>query len=294
MSSRKLRFAFFGNTYQAKKSSSIHQILASLAQRKAEVCIERAFYDFLVSDPQNGRSGVSVFDGTNFDSDFVISMGGDGTLLKTAARVGRKDIPIVGVNIGRLGFLADVNPTELERAIANLYSGDYVVSEHAILVAESDGAPIKECPYALNDISVLKRDSASMIAIRTSVNDEYVVTYQADGLIVTTPMGSTAYSLSNGGPIITPETDIICLTPVAPHSLNVRPIVIPDNSVVTLKVESRSHNFLIAVDGRSESLPEGALITIRKADYTAKVVRFCDHRYFSTLREKMMWGADQR
>jgi NAD+ kinase len=235
-----------------------------------------------------------VFTGDDFDADFAVSMGGDGTLLKTAARVGRKDIPIVGVNIGRLGFLADVNPTELERAITNLYSGDYVVSEHAILVAESDGAPIKECPYALNDISVLKRDSASMIAIRTSVNDEYVVTYQADGLIVTTPMGSTAYSLSNGGPIITPETDIICLTPVAPHSLNVRPIVIPDNSVVTLKVESRSHNFLIAVDGRSESLPEGTLITIRKADYTAKVVRFCDHRYFSTLREKMMWGADQR
>jgi NAD+ kinase len=141
---------------------------------------------------------------------------------------------------------------------------------------------------------VLKRDTASKIAIRTSVNGEYVITYQADGLIVTTPMGSTAYSLSNGGPIITPETDIICLTPVAPHSLNVRPIVVPDNSVVTLKVESRSHNFLIAVDGRSESLPEGTLITIRKADYTAKVVRFCDHRYFSTLREKMMWGADQR
>ena len=169
-----------------------------------------------------------------------------------------------------------------------------MVSEHAILVAESDGVPIKECPYALNDIAVLKRDTASMIAIRTSVNGEYVITYQADGLIVTTPMGSTAYSLSNGGPIITPDTDIVCLTPVAPHSMNVRPIVVPDNSVVTLKVESRSHNFLIAVDGRSESLPEGTLITIRKADYTAKVVRFCDHRYFSTLREKMMWGADQR
>lgn len=294
MSDKSLRFAIFGNQYQAKKSAAIQKILSLLNQREGKILIDRSFYDFLTKGQHLDLDVDEVFTGDDFDADFAVSMGGDGTLLKTAARVGRKDIPIVGVNIGRLGFLADVNPTELERAIANLYSGDYVVSEHAILVAESDGTPIKECPYALNDIAVLKRDSASMIAIRTSVNDEYVVTYQADGLIVTTPMGSTAYSLSNGGPIITPETDIICLTPVAPHSLNVRPIVIPGNSVVTLKVESRSHNFLIAVDGRSESLPEGTLITIRKADYTAKVVRFCDHRYFSTLREKMMWGADQR
>ena len=294
MSDKSLRFAIFGNQYQAKKSAAIQKILSLLNQREGEILIDRSFYDFLTKGQHLDLDVDEVFTGDDFDADFAVSMGGDGTLLKTAARVGRKNIPIIGVNIGRLGFLADVNPTELERAIANLYSGDYVVSEHAILVAESDGAPIKECPYALNDIAVLKRDTASMIAIRTSVNGEYVITYQADGLIVTTPMGSTAYSLSNGGPIITPETDIICLTPVAPHSLNVRPIVVPDNSVVTLKVESRSHNFLIAVDGRSESLPEGTLITIRKADYTAKVVRFCDHRYFSTLREKMMWGADQR
>ena len=192
MSDKSLRFAIFGNQYQAKKSAAIQKILSLLNQREGEILIDRSFYDFLTKGQHLDLDVDGVFEGDNFDADFAVSMGGDGTLLKTAARVGRKDIPIIGVNIGRLGFLADVNPTELERAIANLYSGEYVVSEHAILVAESDGAPIKECPYALNDIAVLKRDTASMIAIRTSVNGEYVITYQADGLIVTTPMGSTA------------------------------------------------------------------------------------------------------
>lgn len=149
-------------------------------------------------------------------------------------------------------------------------------------------------PFALNDIAVLKRDHASMISIRASINGEYLMTYQADGLIVTTPTGSTAYSLSNGGPIIAPATGTLCLTPVAPHSLNVRPIVVPDSSVITLKVESRSHSFLAAVDGRSTSLGDGTVVTIRKAPYETLIIRFSGRKYFSVLREKMAWGVDQR
>ena len=165
---------------------------------------------------------------------------------------------------------------------------------HSVLRIDVDGKELNTVPFAINDVALLKRDTASMISVRASVDGEYLMTYQADGLIVTTPMGSTAYSLSNGGPIIAPGAGILCLTPVAPHSLNVRPIVVTDDSVITLNVESRSHTFLVAVDGRSVSLPEGTLITISKAKHSVKVVRYSGRSYFSTLREKMMWGLDQR
>ena len=237
---------------------------------------------------------TDVFDGDDFTADFAVSMGGDGTLLRTASRIGAKNIPIIGVNVGRLGFLADVNPAELEFAVSAIYAGDYKVDAHSVLRIDVDGKELNTVPFAINDVALLKRDTASMISVRASVDGEYLMTYQADGLIVTTPMGSTAYSLSNGGPIIAPGAGILCLTPVAPHSLNVRPIVVTDDSVITLNVESRSHTFLVAVDGRSVSLPEGTLITISKAKHSVKVVRYSGRSYFSTLREKMMWGLDQR
>ena len=185
-------------------------------------------------------------------------------------------------------------PSEIESAFDALYNGTFTLEDHAVIKIEADGEPIEGNPFALNDIAVLKRDNASMISIRTSVNGEYLVTYQADGLIVSTPTGSTAYNLSNGGPIIVPRAGILSLTPVAPHSLNIRPIVISDDSVVELTVESRSHNFLVAIDGRSEKLLEGTRITIRKAPHAIRIVKRVQGRYFSTLREKLMWGADQR
>lgn len=295
MNKKKLRFAIFGNEFQAKKSQAIHKIIAILQQHEAEIIIDRPFYEFITEGQQLDMKANGVFEGPDFDADFAISMGGDGTLLKTASRVSSKNTPIIGVNIGRLGFLANVNPSEIETAMAAIYEGRYDMREHTLIKIETDGGDkIEGSPYALNDIAVLKRDHASMISIRLNVNDEYLMTYQADGLIVTTPTGSTAYSLSNGGPIITPGTNTLCLTAVAPHSLNVRPIVIPDTSVITLKVESRSHSFLAAVDGRSTSLHEGTVVRISKAPYSARVVRFSDRKYFSTLREKMMWGLDQR
>lgn len=293
MSQRTLRFAIFGNEYQAKKSASIQKILAVLVKHGAEIFIDRPFLEFL-QEEHISIDKAQAFDDDGFSSDFVISMGGDGTLLKAAARVGDKNIPILGVNMGRLGFLSDTMPSEIEQAIDALYDDNFKLERHAIIEVLSEDHAIKGTRYALNDIAVLKRDTASMISIKTSVDGEYVVTYQADGLIVSTPTGSTAYGLSNGGPIVVPNTDVLCLTPVAPHSLNIRSIVINGNSEVTLSVESRSHNFLLAIDGRSETLPEGTRVTIRKAPYHIRIVKLLNKHYYSTLREKMMWGRDSR
>ena len=294
MADKKLRFALFGNEYQARKSASIQKVLDVLGEQGAEIYMDRPFYEFLTQSLGLKVRVAGLFDDYNFDVDFCISMGGDGTFLKTASRVGAKCIPIVGINTGRLGFLADVGPTEIEEALDLLFAGTYDVEKQTIIKIEADGEPIEGNPYALNDIALLKRDMASMISIRTCINGDYLVTYQADGLIVTTPTGSTAYSLSNGGPIMVPQTGTLCLTAVAPHSLNIRPIVIPDDCEITLEVESRSHNFLAAIDGRSEKLLEGTSVTIRKAPFSAHVVKRKGQRYFSTLREKMMWGMDGR
>lgn len=294
MAEQHLKFAIFGNEYQAKKSASIEIILNYLDKRRAEVYVESTYYDFLTRDQHLKLNVAGVFEDYNFDVDYVISMGGDGTFLKAATRVGPKQTPIIGINMGRLGFLADVMPSEVIEALDAVYKGHYVIDNHAAIMVQTEGELIVGCPYALNDIAVLKRDNASMISIRTSVDGEYLITYQADGLIVATPTGSTAYSLSNGGPIIVPQTGSLCLTPVAPHSLNIRPIVISDDCEVTLNVESRSHNFLIAIDGRSETLIESTSVTIRKAPFPVRIVKRNGHRYFASLREKMMWGVDQR
>ena len=294
MSARKLRFAIFGNTYQAHKSASVPKILSFLYEKGADIYVDKEFYDFLTVEQHLEVNATQVFEGDNFDADFVVSMGGDGTFLMAAARVADKRIPILGVNMGRLGFLADVRPDEIEQCLSALYADSYSVEEREVLQISVDGKPLEGGCCALNDIAILKRDNASMISIRTNINGEYLTTFQADGLIVSTPTGSTAYSLSNGGPIIAPGTNVFLLTAVAPHSLNARPIVIPDNSEIELKVESRSHNFLVAVDGRSETCNEGTTLKLRKAPYSVRIIKRMGKNYFPTLRDKMMWGADIR
>lgn len=329
---KKLRFALFGNEYQTKKSASAALLLGCLQQHEAEVFVERTFYDFL-RQMHGGEPVVAalcdsmhVFDVLDFPVDYAISMGGDGTLLKTASHVGATGIPIIGVNTGRLGFLADFLPNEIEQALDELYAGKCRVEEHAAIklslrdeqefkvqgskslrdgskgsngsmsLRDGSSGPSGSIgyPYALNDIAVLKRDNASMITIHARINGDELVTYQADGLVVSTPTGSTAYNLSNGGPIMAPLTGILCLTPVAPHSLNIRPIVINDDSVIELTVESRTHNYLVAVDGRSATLDERIPLVISKAPYTVRIVKRASQHYFATLREKMMWGMDAR
>lgn len=294
MTSRKLNFAIFGNTFQARKSAAIRDVLVSLESHGARISVDREYHDFLLRENLIEPGRAAVFDGDGFTADFVISMGGDGTFLKAVGRVGAKAIPVIGVNMGRLGFLADVGQGEFDNVIEALYDGSYTVENRVVIMVDTDGEPLAGSNCALNDVAILKRDNASMISIHTSINGEYVTTFQADGLVVSTPTGSTAYSLSNGGPIIVPGTHVLVLTAVAPHSLNIRPIVISDESEITLAVESRSHNFLVAVDGRSEKCCDVTRLTLRKAPYDVKIVKRCGTRYFDTLRHKMMWGKDAR
>ena len=294
MEHRKLRFALFGNIYQARKSASIQNVLTTIANYGAELYVDMEYYYFLKDNQRLNVPATKVFTEDNFEADFVISMGGDGTFLKAAGRVGSKDIPILGVNMGRLGFLADISPDDIEQCLEALFTDDYALQARALIQVEADGHPLGSPSFALNDVAILKRDTASMISIRACIDGQYLNTYQADGLVVSTPTGSTAYSLSNGGPIIVPGTKVFSMTAVAPHSLNVRPIVLPDSSIIELEVESRSHNYLVAIDGRSEKCKEGTKVTLRRAPYDIKVVKRSGHRYFQSLREKMMWGADSR
>lgn len=291
---KKLKFAVFGNEFQPRKSTAAQKIFSLLSEKKAEIYVDETFYRFLSEGQRLNVPITDVFTSLDFDVDFVISIGGDGTFLKAASKVGARNVPIVGINMGRLGYLADISPTEIEKAITMLYSGDFVTESHAVIQVEALDGELKGNPFALNDIAVLKQDSASMITIHAKIDTENLVTYQADGLIVSTPTGSTAYSLSNGGPIIMPHTGVLCLTPVAPHSLNVRPLVVPADAEITLDVESRSHKFLVAIDGRSHKLPETTRLVIRKADHEVQIVKRRRRNYISTLREKMMWGADIR
>lgn len=296
MSQRPLRFALFGNVYQHEKSAAIAQVLDCLRQHRAQILIDEAYFDFLRCSELISMNDAQTFCGNDFEADFAVSMGGDGTFLQAASRVGCTQIPIVGINMGRLGFLADITPNSIEACIEALYRGDYAVEDRALIQVEGmPDMPVGNTGItALNDVAILKRDTASMISIHTSINGEYLTTYQADGLVVSTPTGSTAYSLSNGGPIIVPGTSVFSLTAVAPHSLNVRPIVIPDSSVIELTVSSRSHTFLVAIDGRSEKLPEGTTLRLCRAPYNVRVVKRAGQMYFSILRQKMMWGADVR
>lgn len=294
MADKKLSFAIFGNDRKALELMQVWEMLDYLSKRNADVFIEETFYRNLCRDLNGDLPVAGVFEGNSFETDYAISLGGDGTFLRAASKVGAKNIPIIGVNMGRLGFLANVSPGEVLEMLDEIYVGNFDIEERSVIKLSTDSEKFRDYPFALNDIAILKRDTASMISIRVSVGGEYVVTYLADGLIISTPTGSTAYSLSNGGPIMVPRSGILSLTPVAPHSLNIRPIVIGDDMEIKLEVESRSHSFLAAIDGRSERVDEGTTVTIAKAPFRIRIVKRHNHRYFSTLRSKLMWGADSR
>ncbi len=287
-----MKFAIIGNTYQPKKSGHIDKFFEILLEYDAEILVCKKFYHFLTKD-NKWNFPVSLFSGSHFDADMVISVGGDGTFLQAASRVGNKNIPILGINTGRLGFLADTTPNDMALVIDEIHKQNFTIEERSVLQLKTSG-PQEIISYALNDIAVLKRDTSSMISIHTTVDNHFLTTYQADGLVVATPTGSTAYSLSVGGPVLVPQANDFVITPVAPHSLNVRPIVIGDNSTIALDIESRSHNFLVAIDGRSKALDENTQLYISKAPYSIKVVQRTNHLFFNTLRNKLMWGADKR
>lgn len=289
-----LKFALFGNVYQERKSAAVQKLLAVLLEKEAEIAVEERFLAFLQEVQQINVPNCEVIKGNDFTADYAVCMGGDGTFLNVASRVGNKQIPILGFNTGRLGFLASFSADDIELAIHSIYEGTQHEEERSVLQLQCDEEPLVEYPFALNEIAILKHDISSMISIHTRINGEYLTTYQADGLIVGTPTGSTAYSLSVGGPIVVPQSQTLSLTPVAPHSLNMRPLLLCDDCEVELWVESRSHSFLIAVDGRSHSYRDGIHLHIRRAPYNIKVMTHPGETFFSTLRRKMMWGADNR
>ena len=235
-----MKVGVFGSEYQVEKQSQIKRLFEKLRSQEAEVYVDSQFYYFL-TDVLNFEPVVAgLLTDDDFDLDVALSVGGDGTFLRTAARVNRQDIPILGINTGRLGFLADVGGNDIEDTLDELFKNYYKIEERTLLRLNTEGRVFKGYNYALNEIAILKRDTSSMITIHTSLNDEYLASYQADGLLIATPTGSTAYSMSVNGPIIIPQSNNIVLSPVAPHSLNVRPLVIPDTYKITLGVESRN------------------------------------------------------
>lgn len=289
-----MRIALLGNVFQTKKNAYIKRILKKLAELQADICIEERFADFLNRELCVSLNGMDTFKMPHLKADLVISMGGDGTFLTSAAQVGARGIPILGINTGRLGFLADVSPEDIENALDAVFDGRYTIEQRAVIAMTLDGETYHGYPYALNEVAILKHDNSSLIEIDTHINGALLTNYMSDGLIISTPTGSTGYSLSVGGPIIVPRSGTFCLSPVASHSLSTRPVIVCDDVVITLRVRSRSHNFLIAVDGRSESISENTTITLRRAPYAIGVMKVMHQNFFDTLRDKMMWGADQR
>ncbi|MBN1926648.1 MAG: NAD kinase [Prolixibacteraceae bacterium] len=234
----------------------------------------------------------------NLDScpniDLLLSVGGDGTFLSAAPYALNMNIPVAGVNCGRLGFLADITVENLEEAILQFIQDEYTLEQRTLLELIKPNTLFPEFNYAMNELTVHKLDNSSMIKIVTQINGEFLSNYWADGLIIATPTGSTAYSLSVGGPIITPELEGIIITPIASHNLTVRPVVVPDDVEIELSVEGRGNNFLVSIDHRSAPLDFSTIIRIRKASVTVPVVKFPGHSFYSTLRNKLMWGADKR
>lgn len=243
--------------------------------------------------PKNQYDTFSVLDDSY---DAFISIGGDGTILRAITFIKDLNIPIVGINTGRLGFLATVQEDELDYAISNLEAKNYTISERTLL-SVSTSEPHKDIDalnFALNEVTVSRKNTASMITINTHLNNEYLTSYWSDGLILSTPTGSTGYSLSCGGPVIMPNTTSFVITPIAPHNLNARPLVIDDSTVITLKVDGREDQHLISLDSRIATLDNNTEITIKKAPFTIKLIEFHNESFLGTLRKKLLWGADKR
>ena len=289
-----MKFAIFGNKHQTKKSLSIEKLFDAITRHGDTYAIDKAFYDFLCDEHIAQPQPQEIITGNDFTADIAISFGGDGTLLRTASRVGNKAIPVLGINAGRLGFLTASSNEGIDDIIEKVHNGDYDIDKRILIEASTDGEKLKSYPCALNEIAIMKHDSSSMITLKATINGCDTITYQADGLIVATPTGSTGYSLSVGGPIIAPEAGVLTLTPIAPHSLTARPLIVSDSTTIEISVSSRSGNYLIAIDGRNESCNESTAVTIRKAGYSQLIIRHRCHSFIQNLQEKLMWGADVR
>ena len=294
-----MKFALFGSMFPDRTVKAEEQILGvceSIIRYGGKLCLTESFFLTLPQYIKHKLDSVCDIVEALPKVDMAVSVGGDGTFLRTATTVGNTGIPVLGINTGRLGFLAAINYSDVDEALKEVMERNYREEERTLLKMSTDETfpPEHFNTNALNEIALLKQDTASMLSIHAYINNDYLTSYQADGLIISTPTGSTAYSLSIGGSILSPTTPSIILSAIAPHNLTSRSLVVDDSSIISLKVESRSHMFLVSVDGQSRVLDETVSIQIRKADYTLRVVKRVGRTFYETLRDKLMWGADVR
>ena len=295
-----MKIALFGSLFDEKSNeyeSQFYTICQKIINHQIDLYLPDTLYNsFSESLKDKIKSFITVY-GIAFPKvDLAFSIGGDGTFLRTTASIAHHKIPILGINTGRLGFLADIKLEDLDETLEEIFNNNYRIEMRMLLktVSKKDNSINGLVSYSLNEVAVLKQDTASMLTIHAFIDNEYLTSYQADGLVIATPTGSTAYSLSIGGPIMVPTAPNIILTAIAPHSLNARPLVVDSNSKISLKVESRSSNYLVSLDGESQVLNVGTLLEITKADYAQPVVKRCGHTFYETLRNKLMWGVDIR
>ncbi len=292
-----MKVAIFGQYYQNDTRPIIKDIFVFFNRNNVELVIEEKFLKILheekiVEQPYNTFSSHKDLDK---GIDILISIGGDGTILRAATFVRDSGIPILGVNAGRLGFLAKVQKENIESFLQIVLEKKYTLSERSLLTIECspNNAEI-DINFAMNEVAISRKDTTSMITIETFLNGEYLNSYWADGLIIATPTGSTGYSLSCGGPILTPEVKGLVITPIAPHNLNMRPLVIPDNIEITLKVSGREEQYLVSLDSRITSVNNNSVIKIRKTPFNINMVEIPEETFFKTLRAKLLWGEDKR
>jgi NAD+ kinase len=293
-----MQLAIYGKYFKEEKFTEIQNFFDALLLSKTPFIIYRKYYDDCLRYGLHLPIGLPTFNGyEDFDAsaiDFFVSIGGDGTILNSLEIIREAPIPVVGINTGRLGFLAGVAAAEAGSIIEDLNRGHYSLDKRTLLELSSDKAMFGGVKYALNDFVLHKKDSSSMITIHTYINGEFLNSYWSDGLIISTPTGSTGYNLSCGGPILYPASQSFVITPIAPHNLNVRPMIISDQNVISFEVEGRGSTFLATLDSRSESISNRTQLAIKKADFCLSLVRLNGENYLQTLREKLLWGYDNR
>ena len=293
-----MKIGIYGQFYHENSETYIQLLLNILQKKEVEVLIEENFLGIINKhqDITKNFSGFSTFTKLDTSFDLFFSIGGDGTILKAVTFVADLGIPIVGINTGRLGFLATIQKEEITESLNSILNKEYTISERSLLTIKTipEQQEISPLNFALNEVAVNRKNTTSMIKVETLVNDKYLTSYWSDGLIVATPTGSTGYSLSCGGPVMDPSSKNIVLTPIAPHNLNARPLVIPDCSEITLKVSGREDTFLVSMDSRIVTLENDTTILIKKAPFTIKLLQLHDDSFIKTLRKKLLWGEDKR
>lgn len=288
-----MKIAIYSQYQKNKSLDSFIKLLEVLNEKAFQVFVEDDFYKKV---NRNSFLELDTFMSLDNSYDLLISVGGDGTILRAVTFLKDLDIPLIGVNTGRLGFLATIQANEIQDAIEAILNKDYNISERSLLEISTTNQDevIGELNFALNEIAVSRKDTTSMITVETQLNGEYLTSYWSDGLIVSTPTGSTGYSLSCGGPIITPNTSSLILTPIAPHNLSSRPLVIQDDTEITLKVSGREKNYLVSLDSRIATLENNTVIKIKKAPFKIKMIELNHESFLKTLRNKLLWGEDKR